>query len=337
MITTIVHPATLISKERLMDLGNEKSKVNSLPHIVQARDALLRHTPLDYKPTPREVMDTPFFNGTGKPDQTFTNDAAMAYHQALAWLVTKKEPYALNCMAILDAWAKANKQFKNGNAPLQAAWGTASMARAAELLKHTYPGWNKDVEKRYIAWTKVTLMPHLRGETEKHKLEWGFYNNWHTSITEARLQFALLCDDLTEANWCIKRYRQIFAAYVKDDATTGETFRDSDHCCFGLAGLVQICELAYHQGVNMYGERTRLLMKAIELHAGIYGSGLYPTGTQKEQFKICGWIQPSAWEIARNHYVIRANQSMPHTEAILKKIRPCKYALHWGWDTLTHG
>lgn len=337
MIKTIVHPATLINKERLMDLSNEKSKLYSQPHVLQARDALLCSTPIDYKPSPREVYDSPFYNGVGKPDKSFTNDAEQAYHQALAWVVTKNDKYALNCMAILNAWATVNKQFTNGNAPLEAAWGTAAMARSAELLKYSFPKWDKEIEKRYITWTRTVLMPHMRGETEKYKLEWGFYNNWHTSITEARLQFAFLCDDEEESNWCIKRYEQIFNSYVKNDGMTGESFRDSDHCCFGLAGMLQICELLYHQGVNMYGLKSRLLMKVIELHAAVYALGIMPSGTSKEQFKMCGWIQPSGWEITRNHYVVRAKQKMPHTEALLKKIRPCKYALHWGWDTLTHG
>lgn len=336
MIQTIVHPATLISKERLVELSNRTSKLYTLPHIDLARKVLLANAPLDYKPSPREVFDNPFYTGVGTPDKTFTNDASQAYTQALAWVVTQNSAYANNSMTILDGWAKVNKQFTNGNAPLQAAWGTAAMSRAAELLKYSFPGWDKEVEKRYISWVKKVLMPHLRGETEKYRLEWGFHNNWHTSITEARLQFAFLCDDISEANWCVKRYQQIFASYVKTDGMTGESFRDSDHCSFGLAGMIQICELLYHQGVNLFGLQSRLLMKVIELHAGVYGYGVCPSGTTKEQFKVCGWIQPSGWEIARNHYVVRAKQSMPHTEALLKKIRPCKSALHWGWDTLTH-
>jgi hypothetical protein len=171
----------------------------------------------------------------------------------------------------------------------------------------------------------------------KMGFEMGVFNNWHTSINEAHLQFALFTDDVVEVNACYARYREIFSSYVKDSGLTGESFRDSDHCCFGLAGLIQTCELAWHQGVDLYSMRDGLLRKSIELHAGVYSGREIPAGCKREDFKIVPWIQPSEWEIARNHYIVRCKMEMPHTEKLLVKIRPCKYALHWGWDSLTHG
>jgi hypothetical protein len=207
------------------------------------------------------------------------------------------------------------------------------MARSAELLKYTYPQWNIKVETDYINWVKKLLLPHLRGETEKYKLKWGFYNNWHTSILEARLQFGLLCNDLNEVNYCISEYQKIVVSYVKDNGFTGETLRDSDHCCFGLAGMIQICEILYHQGINLYCKR---LFNAIELHANIYACNYTPPGYSREQFNIRSWIQPSAWEIAFCHFSCRQKLNMPCTQRLLEKIRPCNFELHWGFDTLTH-
>jgi len=34
--------------------------------------------------------------------------------------------------------------------PQEAGWGVASMARSAELLKHTWPGWSDDVEAAFL-------------------------------------------------------------------------------------------------------------------------------------------------------------------------------------------
>jgi hypothetical protein len=100
--------------------------------------------------------------------------------------------------------------------------------------------------------------------------------------------------------------------------------------------MVQICELLYHQGINLYTMKNNLLMRCVEFHAQLYGTNYTPPGYQREQFRINKYIEPCAWEIARNHYVNRCGLLMPHTDNLLKKLRPCGYVFHWGYDTLTH-
>ncbi len=159
-MSSIKHPATL------QPTIQNKDKAAYL-------DVLPKHVPVTYKPSPRETVDFPFFTGTEKPIVVFTDDASMAYGQALVWLHTRDESYALNAQRIIEEWSKVSRSFTGGNAPLQAAWGTVPLARAVEILKCTFPKWRKDVGESYVAWTRKTLMPHLRGETEKWGLKWG--------------------------------------------------------------------------------------------------------------------------------------------------------------------
>lgn len=326
-ITKIIHPATLIHPS---SVSNLKSIPTSLKTFIVSQ-ALVFVRPLAIPVVNIGV------NGSGQGHLEFTGDGKHCYANVLAYLVTNDDKYAKNCISIFQNWSSICKEFKGENAPIEAAWGIASMARSCELLKYTYPKWNLSLESTWINWVKKLLLPHLRGETEKYKLNWGFFNNWHTSITEARLQFGLLCNDLTEINWCIKRYTEIFSSYVKDNGVTGETFRDSDHCSFGLAGMIQICELLYHQNVDVYSLRDSLLSRCVELHAGMFASGVFPTFAPKNKVFIYKWVQPSAWEIAYNHFVHRSKLLMPFTSKLLSQIRPCKFALHWGYDTVTHG
>jgi len=249
-ITQIRHPATLIDPQSVWSLKNKNNRYIS--HIVSEATRFTQ-------PKAIPVVNIGF-GGSGLGHLEFTSDAKAAYANALAYLATENTTFAENTLRILNAWSTTCKTFTGPNAPLEAAWGTAAMARACELLKYTYPSTqNINTETSFIDWVRRLLMPHLRGETERYRLNWGFYNNWHTSINEARLQFALLCDDIPEVNGCLQRYITIFNSYVNDVGTTGETYRDSDHCCFGLAGLVQTCELAFHQGVNLYQLRNNLL------------------------------------------------------------------------------
>lgn len=339
----IIHPATLISLSDLKTLSNLGAcSVSKLSLVNSARDKLFKDVKLNYKSQALTIVDIGQ-GGSGVGHKEFTEDGKQAYAQALAYLITKEEQYASNCMNILHDWASKCTAFKGTNAPLEAAWGTASMSRACELVKYMVPNWSKykAMEDCYVNWVRKMLMPHLLGLTEKYKLKWGFYNNWHTSIIEARLQFALLTDDLESVNLCIEEYKKILASYVQDDGFTGETLRDSDHCCFGLAGLVQICELAFHQGVDLYSLRNNILHKCIEFHAELYGTKKVPNSLGSKfnisQFKLFSWVQPSAWEIARKHYCARKSYTMRNTDALLQNtIRPAGYALHWGYCTLTH-
>lgn len=322
MLSIIKHPACLIDN------------CQKLPRSIY-KETILKEAILDYRSNALEVVDIGF-GGTGHGHQEFTKDAKQTYAQTLAFLVTKNIVYAKNAEAIVSAWVNKCKVFKGNNAPLEASWGLIPLTSSLEILKYTYQAYNKQLHSQFIKWVQTLLLPHLRGETEKYKLSWGFFNNWHLSITQARLQFALFTDNLNEANWCIQRYKDIFNSYVKDNCFTGETLRDSDHCCFGLAGLVQICELAFHQGVDLYSLRNNLLQKCFEFHAKLYLGLEIPSGYTREQFNIYKWIQPCGWEIAFNHYKNRKQIKMPYTLQILNKIRPCNFELFYGYDTLTH-
>jgi hypothetical protein len=282
-----------------------------------------------------EVVDIGF-GGKGRGHKEFTGDGRRCYAQVLAYLISGKEVYAKNATKIIRDWTQKCKVFKGENAPLEAAWGTAAMARSCELLKYTYAKWDKTLEREYINWVKRLLMPHLKGETEKYKLKWGFYNNWHTSILEAKLQFALLCDETKAVNECVEEFKKIQSKYIQENGFTYETLRDSDHNCFGMAGIINVSEILYNQGIDVYSMRNSILHKTIELHAEIYNGNKIPDGYKKEQFNIYKWIQPSSWEIVYNHYVNRNGKKMPNTKQLLEKIRPCKFELHWGYDTITH-
>lgn len=47
----------------------------------------------------------------------------------------------------------------DNNAPLEAGWGIASMARCVELLKYTYPGWDPALEKQFLRFVDHVIMP----------------------------------------------------------------------------------------------------------------------------------------------------------------------------------
>lgn len=65
----------------------------------------------------------------------------------------------------------------------EGGWAMASFARAAELLKYTWPGWEASgVEGRYISWVKALVMPNLQHDM-LNKLPLA---NWQTTVSGER-------------------------------------------------------------------------------------------------------------------------------------------------------
>jgi hypothetical protein len=60
----------------------------------------------------------------------------------------------------------------------EAGWGVDSMARSAELLKCTWPGWNAELEGRFLSWVNRLIMPQLNHEM----LERLPLANWQTTV-----------------------------------------------------------------------------------------------------------------------------------------------------------
>lgn len=302
----------------------------------KARDRLIAETPLNYKPNALAKVNIDW-NGVGAGHKECTGDGAMAYRAALLLWATGKSEYAKMGMAIIEAWAKQNVSFTGNNAPLELAWSVGSMARAAELIKYSPLVIKSDwepIEKAFIKWIDTVVMPEL---TNPSVWKWKFRNNWHYSIIDTRMQIAIFRNDEKEFRWCIDKYREIVPLTFCETSHACHTCdlkRDVTHAQFLLGGLIQIPEMAWHQGVRDLF--PAFLGKVFEYHACIMLKEV-PVGITRAEIRTPYgyWYEP-VWEIALNHYRNRCKESMPKTEQWIRTFRPERVAFHWGGCTLTH-
>lgn len=88
---------------------------------------------------------------------------------------------------------------------------------------------------------------------------------------------------------------QVFSSYVNPCGECTETKRDLFHSQFGLGGLIQFAELAWHQGQDLYNYGGGALCNAMEFHANITNGG-----RPKEccyELKGVGFL-PCGWEVS---------------------------------------
>lgn len=122
------------------------------------------------------------------------------------------------------------------------------------------------------------------------------------------------------------------------DGLSAETFRDLGHCDLALAGIAGSAEIAWHQGIDLYGLEARRLVAFLELQAGLRVSASIPPVF----FRVKG-TPASTVDMAYNHYHRRMGLDLPLTREFLEKaIRPClqkeiKGAPGWSWVPVEPG
>lgn len=269
-------------------------------------------------------------NGVNSTEaNALTNDAQMAYRNAVMWFITGDIGYADKSKEILNAWSATLTELKGGDDMLMAAWYGFNLVNAAEILRYTESGWeDKDIKQAENMFRNVF-----------HELikNWkrGRAGNWDTAITKTNLAIGVFLNDPEIFNRSVRFYYSLTensnGTLSKNIYSTGQNFesgRDQTHAQFGIGGLAEACEIGWKQGIDMYGAMDNRLLKGFEYTAkynlgnndvpfesNVYGSAISPTGR--------GSFQP-IYEMVYNHYVNRAKlpvSDLKFTKEVVDKVR----------------
>jgi hypothetical protein len=313
---------------------------------------------LNYKPSPRaEVACGP----SGQPDNGCsdeTRDSEAVYAQALLWAASGDVRYAQKCADILNAWSAVLKTHGMSNAPLQVGWTGGGFVRAAEILRYTYPQWDKAHVDQFSTMMNTAFLPLIRTFAK-----YGTNGNWDAVMIEVMFSIAVFDDNQALFDEAVARYKKRLPAYIyasadgpkplmpdpsatQDlvtfwygqsvfmDGLCQETCRDLRHVQHGIGGLIQSAEIAWHQGIDLYAERGNRLLTGLEFHAQYVLGAPVPSN-------LCGGTLMSTeamptWEIPYNHYHNRKKLDMPQTEKVVNMHSPEGAVQHMMWGTLSH-
>jgi hypothetical protein len=323
-------------------------------------------------------------------DELVESDSREAYRSALAFALTGKTEYAAVVKRIMSAWMLHIPSFAriaNDNAPLEVGWALGNMLKALLVLENAGPASavTADEKEAYLAWIdraaaprlyEQTLLPYDKtskvqrpnfyvnlAEQVAHRADYGLapgsivFGNWQTTMIETRMLLGLYRGEAkgrVEYDTAVDYALTLLDAYTLVDgekALTAETCRDVYHAGFGIAGLVEMAELAWQQGdERLYAYDGTRLAKVVEYHSKIH-RGVLTNADVGCDPRYGGLVAPRNaqpfHEIAFNHYAGRRGLALPQTKLLLANGTQDGaadgvvdgtfvdgYSLQWGYGTL---
>jgi hypothetical protein len=346
--TAFVHPGALESSEQL-DFVAGKIASAEQPWANAFRDAKNRWA--DHQPHggPTTI--------SADSDGGCQDDATASYILSLAWKYSGDETYAQKAVAILNSWSNLQSiTADNDQKKLVAGWIGADFGPAAELLR-SYPGWNAADVASFQAMLKLVFYPLLNEASS-----WN--GNVDLTQIDAMMSIAVFNEDHDEFTSALQRLELRMPSYfylTSDgslppaidgdggnpqsfwsnpskwiDGLTQETCRDNGHHAqFALGSALHACEVAWHQGEDIYSTYQDRLTSAMELMALQFNSG--------DMQGTCGGSPTSdrydTWEIGYSHYHFISGVELPETRKLLEqsiRVQSERDVLNLVYETLTH-
>ncbi len=301
-----------------------------------------RHSASTWAPRPQATVVR---GGTGQNYVSLYNDIHAAYQNALRWKIAGTRENAEAAVAILNAWS-ATLTTVTGNADRFLAAGLYGyqFANAAELVRD-HDGF--DLARFQKMMLKVfhpmndDFLTHHNGAVITN-----YWANWDLCNVASVMAIGILCDDRAMFDRAVDYFKKgagngsignaVPFVHESDDlAQWQEAGRDQGHTAMGVGQMGAICEMAWNQGVDLYGYDDNRFMKGAEYVAKYNLGGDVPftkytwrsgtgRGKYNEQSVISGIARGETrpvWEILHYHYARRRRLSVPNITAMAEKVR----------------
>jgi hypothetical protein len=268
-------------------------------------------------------------NWNDAPQSIYDADANAAYQCAIMWSITGDKAYAAKSIQILNAWSATLKTISGRDAVLGAGLGPFKMINAAEIIRYTNAGWSDSDIKQTEKCFKEAIYPVIKDFSP-------FANgNWDTAAIKTVIAIGVFCNDRDIYERGLRYYvngqgNGRLTYYVIDE--TGEcqeTGRDSQHSQLGLAHLGDASQIAWNQGLNLYGYADNRLLKAFEYTAKYNMGGEVPfqewmdrTGDNHYTRIAPPGRLRAVYEEIYNHYCNLMSIPAPYTQKAAESLRP---------------
>lgn len=276
--------------------------------------------------------------------EAFDADSNAAYQCALMAAITDDRAFQTISRRIVLGWSASLERVSGADAVLMAGLGPFKLINAAELLRANRQLNSEEVSacqrmfRRALLPTLIDFAPFANG-------------NWDTAAIKTMLAISVFCDDQILFERALSYYTHgtgdgRLEHYIYGNGECQESGRDQQHTQLGLGHMADACEIAWHQGLDLYGVHGNRLLKGFEYTAG-YNLGetvefvpdVDRTGKYRHRFiSSRGPFRP-IYEQVLAHFQTRRNLPAPCTSKVVQEIRPegaAPGADHTGFGTLLY-
>lgn len=255
-------------------------------------------------------------------------DSNAAYQLALMGHITDDPRYFKLCAAILDDWAGTLKRITGADAILCAGLAPFKLANAAELLRASDYGWPAASVSAFAKLLRGVVLPVI-----DHFAPFA-NGNWDAAAMKTMLAIAIFTDDVVLFDRALTYYLHgcgdgRMEHYIYPSGQCQESGRDQQHTQLGLAHLGDCCEMAWQQGLDLYGALDNRLLRGFEYTARYEVGDDVPfepdiDQTGKYRHAVISARSPlrAVYEQIYNHYAIRRGIAAPWTAKAAAQVRP---------------
>lgn len=324
---TFVHPGALHTLE---DLERVKEKVlaKETPWI-EAWEVLINDPSSGntYKPNPKTDI-----GGSGGNRQAAARDFYAAYLNFLRWYVTGDKSHAECAVRICNAWANTVQKAEGELYQIP----IAGAVMTAELLR-IYPGWKEEDIRKFQSMALDIFYPPC-----KRFMGSCSHPSWDAQAMASIIAIGIFCDREDVFNDVVEYFKTgkgdgaILNAMDKETGQCFEMGRDQPHAALANASLAQICQLAWNQGVDLFGFADNLLLKGFDYYCKFNlnhpvewkpfvwcaGGNWFHIGTHPDANRL---RSSAVYEMIYNHYMVKKGLDKgkaPYLTALTHLARP---------------
>ena len=294
--------------------------------------------------SPRPVATVVRGGGTGENYSLLYNDIHAAYQNALRWHISGDGTFAATASGILNTWSRTLVAV-TGNADRFLAAGIYGFqfAVAADLLRG-YAGFDLAGTQEMLTRVFYPMNDQfLTGHNGAHIS--NYWANWDLCTMNSILAIGVFCDRPDLVNQAVSYFKNgggngsiknaVPIIHPNGLGQWQESGRDQGHTMMGIGQMGTFCEMAWNQGIDLYGYDDSRFLKGAE-YVAQYNLGFdvpFSTytwhtgqgGTLASQTVISAASRGQArpvWELVYNHYVNRRGLSAPHVAQFAAQVRP---------------
>ncbi|MFF7737268.1 alginate lyase family protein [Streptomyces sp. NPDC007984] len=322
------HPGLLHTRADL-DRMAAKVKAGARPYTAGfAKLTANRHARSGWRANPQAVV----YRGSGTPEnyRILYNDIHAAYQNALRFHVSGEQEYADTAVSILNAWSgKLTRLEGSADRFLAAGLYGYQFANAAELVRG-----HGDFDLERARELLLNVFHPLSDSFLSHHnnaVVTNYWPNWDLAALACVLATGIFCDQRAVVERAVEYFEHgagmgsvKHAIPVVHEDGLGEWVeagRDQGHALLGVGLMGTVCEMAWNQGIDLYGyDDSRFLKGAQYVAKWSLGGDVPYTANTRRKGAIGGWsgsetasdvarVDPGMtrpiWAMIANHYTKR--------------------------------